>query len=123
MIFVNEVYQKQQMTKSQMERFIVIISPFIPHVAEELNLEVLGNNFSVNELTWPAVDASKLVADTVEVIVQVNGKIKAKLQIERDLDKDNLYNLAKENVKDHLEGKDIIKEIVVVNKLVNFVVK
>lgn len=123
MIFVNEVYQKQQMTKSQMERFIVIISPFIPHVAEELNLEVLGNNFSVNELTWPAVDASKLVANTVEVIVQVNGKIKAKLQIERDLDKDSLYNLAKENVKDHLEGKDIIKEIVVVNKLVNFVVK
>lgn len=123
MIFVNEVYQKQQMTKSQMERFIVIISPFIPHVAEELNLEVLGNNFSVNELTWPAVDASKLVANTVEVIVQVNGKIKAKLQIERDLDKDNLYNLAKENVKDHLEGKDIVKEIVVVNKLVNFVVK
>lgn len=123
MIFVNEVYQKQQMTKSQMERFIVIISPFIPHVAEELNLEVLGNNFSVNELTWPAVDASKLVANTVEVIVQVNGKIKAKLQIERDLDKHSLYNLAKENVKDHLEGKDIIKEIVVVNKLVNFVVK
>lgn len=123
MIFVNEVYQKQQMTKSQMERFIVIISPFIPHVAEELNLEVLGNNFSVNELTWPAVDASKLVANTVEVIVQVNGKIKSKLQIKRDLDKDSLYNLAKENVIDHLEGRDIIKEIVVVNKLVNFVVK
>ena len=123
MIFVNEVYQKHQMTRSQMERFIVIISPFIPHVAEELNLEVLGNNFSVNELTWPAVDAAKLVANTVEVIVQVNGKIKAKLQIERDLDKDSLYNLAKENVKEHIEGKDIVKEIVVVNKLVNFVVK
>ena len=123
MIFVNEVYQKHQMTRSQMERFIVIISPFIPHVAEELNLEVLGNNFSVNELTWPAVDAAKLVANTVEIIVQVNGKIKAKLQIERDLDKDSLYNLAKENVKEHIEGKDIVKEIVVVNKLVNFVVK
>lgn len=123
MIFVNEVYQKHQMTRSQMERFIVIISPFIPHVAEELNLEVLGNNFSVNELTWPSVDAAKLVANTVEVIVQVNGKIKAKLQIERDLDKDSLYNLAKENVKEHIEGKDIVKEIVVVNKLVNFVVK
>lgn len=123
MIFVNEVYKEKQITKSQLERFIIIINPFIPHVSEELNLEVLGNEFSVNELSWPKVDESKLVSNTIEIVVQVNGKIKQKLEVERDLDKDSLNELAKASVSEFLDGKEIVKEIVVVNKLVNYVVK
>ena len=123
MIFVNEVYKEKQITKSQLERFIIIINPFIPHVSEELNLEVLGNEFSVNELSWPKVDESKLVSNTIEIVVQVNGKIKQKLEVERDLDKDSLNESAKASVSEFLDGKEIVKEIVVVNKLVNYVVK
>ncbi len=101
---------------------IILISPFTPHIAEEL-WELLGNTTSVFKESFPTYDESKLVSDTVTIVVQENGKLRANIQVEKDADKDAVLALAKEAIKDKIEGKEIVKEIFVPNKIVNIVVK
>jgi leucyl-tRNA synthetase len=124
MIFVNEISKFDVLPKIVMEKFVKILSPFAPHIAEEL-WSRLGHNTSVSFESWPAYDEKKLQMKLVTVVGQVNGKVRTKIEVENDTDDKTILELIKkdEKVKKHIEGKEIIKEIVIKNKLVNIVVK
>ncbi|MBD2253277.1 leucine--tRNA ligase [Nostoc parmelioides] len=102
---------------------VVLLAPFAPHIAEEL-WQLLGNSESVHTQTWPAFDPAALVADEITLVIQVNGKKRADIQVPSQADKAELEKYARESevVQRHLEGKEIKKVIVVPGKLVNFVV-
>ena len=99
-----------------------VFAPFAPHVAEEL-WQRLGNEFSVHTSPWPAVDARFLVDDEVEVPVQVLGKVRARVKVAKDAPEDALVGAAKGAVESWIQGKTLVKTIVVPGKLVNFVVR
>lgn len=125
MALINDISNVKSINKEELRIFSILLNPFAPHVTEEV-YEVckLGNGI-LAEAEWPEYDESKCVDESVEIVVQVNGKIKAKLNIPVDADKDAVLDLAKndENVKKVIDGMKIIKEIVVPKKLVNLVVK
>ena len=125
MALINDISNVKSINKEELRIFSILLNPFAPHVTEEV-YEVckLGNGI-LAEAEWPKYDESKCVDESVEIVVQVNGKIKAKLNIPVDADKDAVLDLAKndENVKKAIDGMKIIKEIVVPKKLVNLVVK
>ena len=100
------------------------MAPLIPHVSEEL-WEINGNPGSVFDEAYPEYDKTLVIDDTVPIAIQVNGKLRGSMEVEKNMNKDDLLNFAKtqDNVKFHLKDKDIIKEIVVPERLVNFVVK
>jgi leucyl-tRNA synthetase len=104
--------------------FIQVMAPFAPHITEEL-WERMKQPYSIHTSPWPKYDEKYLKADTITVVVQVNGKVRGKLDVDAEISKDEILKLAKEipNVKKFLEGKQIVKEIYVKGKLVNFVVK
>jgi len=125
MIFVNEATKQEVLPKNLMRQFIIILSPFAPHIAEEL-WSRLGNNKSLFESAqWVKYDEALIVQNFVEVVAQVNGKIRAKFRTLLDTPEEQLKKLAlaEPNMKIHVDGKHIIKEIIVKNKLVNIVVK
>jgi leucyl-tRNA synthetase len=124
MIFVNEVMKSETMPRAVLEPFVKVLSPFAPHIAEEL-WQKLGHTHTLAYESWPAYDPAKLVETTVEVVLQVNGKIRSKISVEKDTVETELekLTLADPNVRKHLDGKQIVKKIVVKNKLVNIVVK
>lgn len=111
-------------TREEAEAFILILSPYAPHLAEEL-WSRLGHTDTLAEATWPEFDPGALVEDTLEIAVQVMGKLRGTITISQDDDKDSVLAQAKANpnVARHLEGKRIIKEIFVPGRLVNFVAK
>ena len=125
MTYTNELSklasQGIKMDTETIRDIIILLAPFAPHLSEEL-WERLGNNTSVFEAKWPAYDESMLVDDTVEIPIQVNGKIRGNVNIDANLDKDSVIALAKEQVADKLQG-NVIKEIYVPGKIINFVVK
>ncbi len=123
MIFVNEATKRDALPKAVLEPFVVLLAPFAPHLAEEL-WHALGNESSVTAAEWPTFDPAKTVDDTIEVPVQVNGKVRATIAIPRGAPRDDVESLARanENVAGHLGGKTVRKVIVVPDKLVNFVV-
>ena len=98
------------------------MAPFAPHIAEELWVK-LGNEAGISYVAWPTFDESKLVESEVEIVVQINGKLKAKIKIAKDLGRDELEKIGREAVAEALEGKNVVKVIAVPNKLVNIVVK
>ena len=104
--------------------FVKLLHPFAPHIAEEM-WSILGHNESLTNVAWPEADASKAEESSVEVVFQVNGKVRAKAQVAKDMDKTALEKLALENerVKEFMAGKTVVKSIVVPGKLVNIVVK
>lgn len=106
-----------------MNILVHVLAPFTPHLAEEL-WEALGNKVSIHLEAWPEVDATALVQDEVEIVVQINGKLRARMMVPVDVEKDLLLTQVKEEpqIAAHLEGKTIRKEIVVPGKLVNLVV-
>jgi len=122
MVFINEAYKADQLPKEYMEGFVKLLSPVAPHLAEEL-WSRLGHEETITYEAWPVYDEAKLVDDEVEIVVQLNGKVKAKLNVPADADKEQLEELAKNNekVKEQLEGKTIRKVIAVPGKLVNIV--
>jgi leucyl-tRNA synthetase len=124
MIFVNEVTKGDVRPRSILEPFVLLLSPFAPHIAEEL-WEKLGHTPTLAYEPWPAYDRSKLQMDTVEVVLQVNGKVRSKIAVPADLPDRDLEKLAlaDEAVRRHCEGKTVAKAIVVPNKLVNVVVR
>jgi leucyl-tRNA synthetase len=124
MIFVNEFLNLDPKPLEAMKTFILLLSPFAPHVAEEL-WQKMGGTKSLSYELWPKFDVSKIKTTTIEVVVQVNGKLRAKLQIEPGLDERKLLDaaFADESVKKYVDGKQIIKQVVVKDKLVNLVVK
>ena len=124
MIFVNACYKETTLPKEYMEGFLKLFNPVCPHITEEL-WERLGHSESISNSTWPVYNDSLTKDDTYEMVVQVNGKVRGKIEIPKDTDKEEMLIKAKEidNVKVYLEGKEIIKEIVVPGKLVNLVVR
>jgi leucyl-tRNA synthetase len=123
MIFINEAMKLPLRPKQFMEGFVLLLAPFAPHIAEEL-WQRLGHTKSLAYEPWPQYDPSKTVEQTVEVVLQVNGKVRSKVQVPIDTPERDLEQLAlqDENVKRHLNGKKIARSIVVKNKLVNLVV-
>ena len=125
MIFVNEVYKHQKIGRNQARNFLKCLNPICPHITEELNEVVLKFNEPLMYSDFPTYDEAKTISSMVEIVIQVNGKLRAKLQLPRDTDKETLEKMAKEdvNVLKHLEGLQIFKVIVIPNKLVNIVAK
>ncbi|MCQ9278099.1 leucine--tRNA ligase [Staphylococcus borealis] len=124
MVFINECYKSETIYKPYAEGFIKMLAPIAPHIGEEL-WNRLGNDDTITYQPWPTYDESLLVDAEVEIVVQVNGKVRAKMNIPKDTSKDEMEALAlqDENVKLSIEGKDIKKVIAVPQKLVNIVAK
>ena len=125
MALINDISNVKSINKEELRIFSILLNPFAPHVTEEVYEACKLGNGILAEAEWPEYDESKCVDESVEIVVQVNGKIKAKLNIPVDADKDAVLDLAKndENVKKAIDGMKNIKEIVVPKKLVNLVVK
>jgi len=124
MEFVNAALKAQTLDKDWLQQFVLILSPFAPHLAEEL-WQRLGHDHTLAYENWPEYDEAYLVEDTIEVPVQVNGKLRVVIQVPADADKEAVLAAAKAEPKlaQHLEGKDLVKEIYVPGRMVNLVVK
>ncbi|WP_100331897.1 leucine--tRNA ligase [Bacillus xiapuensis] len=122
MVFVNEAYKAETLPKPYIEGFIQLLSPIAPHMTEEL-WEKLGHNETISYHPWPEFEESKLVDDEVEIVIQINGKLKAKLMIAKDATREEMEQTAmnEEKVKEQLAGKTVRKVIAVPGKLVNIV--
>ncbi|GER66473.1 leucine--tRNA ligase [Weizmannia acidilactici] len=122
MVFINESYKTDILPKAYAEGFVKMLSPFCPHIAEEL-WEKLGHKGTITYEAWPTFDASKLVDNEVEIVLQVNGKVRNKVMIDRNMGREEMEKLAlaDEKVKEFTEGKIVRKVIVVPGKLVNIV--
>ncbi|MFB8508828.1 leucine--tRNA ligase [Enterococcus durans] len=122
MVFVNEAYKVDALPYEYIEGFVQLLAPIAPHMGEEL-WAILGNEGGISYAKWPTYDEGALVEDEIEVVFQVNGKVRAKANVARDLAKEDLEKLALENelIKENIEGKTVRKVIVVPNKLVNIV--
>ena len=124
MVFINDCYKAESFPMEYAEGFVKLLAPIAPHVAEEL-WAILGHNNTITYEQWPAYDEAKLVDDEVEVVVQVNGKVRSKVKVAKDASKEQLEEVAQadEKVKEFTDGKTIVKVIAVPGKLVNIVVK
>ncbi|WP_132746643.1 leucine--tRNA ligase [Scopulibacillus darangshiensis] len=124
MVFINEAYKKESLPKEMAESFVKLLSPVAPHMTEEI-WSIMGNKAPVSLETWPIFDEAKLEQQQVEVVVQINGKVRAKLTASKDITKEQLEDQAMNDisVKERLEGLTIRKVIVVPGKLVNIVAK
>jgi len=107
---------------ASLDTLIVMLSPFAPHIAEEMWQE-RGNASSVFTCSWPKYDSDKLVEDTVEIAVQINGKLRGSIKVSADEPKEVVIETAKKELATRLDGVEIVKEIYVPKKIVNFVVK
>jgi leucyl-tRNA synthetase len=124
MEFTNFFLKEEVRPKSAMERFVLLLAPFAPHMAEEL-WHVLGNRATLAYEPWPTFDEAAIREDTVEVPVQINGKLRWRIQVPTDIDQPSLEAAARADAKvaELLSGKTVVKAIVVPGRLVNFVVK
>ncbi len=123
MVFINECYKADVVPKHFVEGFVTMLSPIAPHVAEEL-WEKLGHSESITYQAWPTYDESKLVDNEIEIPVQVNGKLRAKVVIAKDASREEMEQLAlsNETVKEWTDGKEVRKVIAIPGKMVNIVV-
>jgi leucyl-tRNA synthetase len=120
MIFVNEVTAQEKRPRKLLEPFVLTLAPYAPHLAEEL-WEKLGHKHTLAYEPWPEFDAALLKEDTVTIILQVNGKLRDRMDVPAQISREDLEKLALKNerVQEHLAGKQIKKIIVVPGKLVN----
>lgn len=125
MALINDITATGSITKKELEIFTILLNPFAPHVTEEVWQQSKLGEGIVAQAQWPSYDEAKCKDDTIEIVVQVNGKVKAKLTVEADIDKDAALAQAKSNEKiaPLIDGKNIIKEIYVPGKLVNIVAR
>ena len=124
MALLNTITATGSITRGEFRTLLILLNPFAPHLTEEL-YELLGYGGMLNQQKWVEYDESKCKDDTVEIVAQVNGKIKTKLTIDANASKDDVLALAKEDEKmaAAMAGKNVVKEIYVPGKLVNIVVK
>lgn len=125
MVFVNSANKEDALYADYAKGFVQLLAPFAPHLSEELWQVLTESGESISYVAWPTWDESKLIEDEIEIIVQIKGKVRAKLMVAKDLSREDLQKVALENDKIQAEiaGKEIIKVIAVPNKLVNIVVK
>ena len=124
MTFMNEVGREKKIGKEQLLSFVKLLNPFAPHIAEEI-YQAQGGESSLQLASWPEYDEAKTVDDSIEIGVQVNGKLRATVTIPTNCEKEEALALAKadEKVQAALDGKNLVKEIYVPNKIVNLVAK
>ncbi|MED3993194.1 leucine--tRNA ligase [Peribacillus frigoritolerans] len=122
MVFINDAYKADSLPKVYIEGFVKLLAPVAPHIAEEL-WSKLGYSESITYGTWPAFDEAKLVDNEVEIVIQINGKVKAKLMVPTDTTREKLEEIAMgdDSIKEQIDGKTIRKVIAVPGKLVNIV--
>jgi leucyl-tRNA synthetase len=123
MILTNKILETRKINKEIQEKLLILLSPFAPHITEEL-WKQLGNKKSIGQEKWPTADESKLKDELVDIVVQINGKVRAKLKLSPDVSEAEAVKMAKSdpNVKKHLEGKKIKKTIFVSGRLISFVI-
>jgi leucyl-tRNA synthetase len=124
MIFINAVYKEEVFPREYALSFLKLLNPIAPHITEEL-WSLMGNDNTIAYEVWPSYDEEKTIDDEIEIGVQVNGKLRATIKINKDEDKSRVEELAlnEENVKRNITGKEVVKVIVVPNRIVNIVVK
>jgi len=124
MIFVNEFLSLERKSRAAMETFTLLLAPFAPHIAEEL-WSKFGHAGSLSHAKWPKFDHDKIREETVELVVQINGKVRAKLAVPVNLAEDEVKELVLngDGVRKYLEGKTIDKVVVVKNRIVSLVVR
>jgi leucyl-tRNA synthetase len=124
MSLLNEITATGKVTKGELKTFLILLNPFAPHITEEMYQTVTGGDI-LNKVKWPVYDEAICKDDEIEIVVQINGKVKSKLVISAEISKEDALTVAKndEKIKELIDGKQIIKEIYVPKKLVNFVVK
>ena len=124
MIFINAVYKEDVFPRKYAMDFIKLLNPIAPHMTEEI-WSLMGHDNTIAYEEWPKYDIEKTKEDTFFMVVQVNGKVRGKIEVATDTSKEEMEKLAYEieNVKVHIEGHDIVKTIVVPKKLVNIVIK
>ena len=124
MVLVNELNRLDVIPKSVMETLALLLSPYAPHLAEEM-WEMLGHKPSIANENWPTWDEALCAEDTIEMVVQVNGKLRARIPMPAAASKEEMLEVAKKDAKivPYLDGRTLVKEIVVPGKLVNLVVK
>ena len=126
MIFINAVYKEEVFPREYAEGFIKMLNPVSPYITEEIWSNVLGHEGSITYESWPTFDESKLNADDeVEVVVQINGKVRGKVTVPSDISEEDIKAEVRkiENVQRYLEGAEIVKEIYIPKKLVSIVIK
>ena len=124
MSLINEIQDAGSINKEEMKTYLILLNPFAPHITEEM-WQLSGFKGMITETKWPEYDESKTIDSEIEIPVQVNGKLKSLINIALDEKQDNVLAKAKEDekIKANIEGKTVIKEIYIKNKLVNIVVK
>ncbi|PFI64769.1 leucine--tRNA ligase [Priestia megaterium] len=122
MVFINDAYKVDVLPKQYVEGFVKLLAPICPHTTEEL-WNKLGHEDTISYEAWPAFDEAKLVDDEVEIVVQINGKVRAKVNVPAEASREELQDIAmaNEDVKEFIEGKTVRKVIAVPGKLVNIV--
>lgn len=125
MIFVNDVFREKKISYKQAIGFLKLLNPVAPHITEEIYQTVFNKKDSITYSEWPRYDESKLVLEDIEIVVQVNGKLRDKMIVSKDLSDDKLKEkaLMLNNVLNHTQGKEIVRIIVIKGRLVNIVVK
>ena len=121
MTLLNDFYKKGSITRGELKTLIILLNPVAPHITEEM-WQIIGCEGRVYQQTWPEFDEAKTVESSVEIAVQINGKVKGTLGIQKDDPKDQVIAKAKEVIADKLTG-NIVKEIYVPGRLVNIVMK
>ncbi len=125
MTLLNKIYENGKINRAELKTLIILVNPFAPHVTEEMWANCGYGEMLAKDAKWPSFDEAKCVDSTVEIVVQINGKIRARLSVPTDIESDKAIALAKkdEGIAAALEDKNIIKEIYVKGKLVNIVAK
>ena len=124
MSLLNEIYDSGSITKDEYKIFTLLLNPFAPHVTEEI-WEVMSFGGTVTDQKWPEYDEEKCKENSIEIVAQINGKVRTKLVVPADISSEDAVALAKEDekIKEATEGKTIVKELYVKGRLVNIVVK
>ena len=122
MTMINEFYKLKRINKAELNTFLILLNPIAPHITEEI-YSLIGNEKTIAESAWPTYDEAKTIDDEIELPIQVNGKLKATINIIKDSEEETVKNAVHEKIDSILEGKNIVKEIYVKNKIYNIVVK
>jgi leucyl-tRNA synthetase len=124
MICVNEMEKAETVTVDDFKKFLQILAPFTPHVAEEL-WYVLGEKKTIHQAGWPEYNAKLIVDDTTTIAIQINGKTRGTIEVAQNSEQADIENMAKQHpdIVRHMADREVIKTIYVPNRLINFVVK
>ena len=122
MTMINEFYRLKRINKAEFNTFLILLNPIAPHISEEL-YSLIGNEKTIAESSWPKYDEAKTIDDEIELPIQVNGKLKGTVNIVKDSDETIIKELVHEKIASVINGKNIVKEIYVKNKIYNIVVK